>query len=394
MLTAVAAGMGATAQVALRINPDGDAGTHAKITTGRADNKFGIAYADAAALYAHAAGLPGLRPVGLALHIGSQIMSMTPYRAAYARTAELVRTLRVRRADGRGGGLRRRPGHRLPQRASLHPCRPSPAPCARRSAAWTCAWRWSRAAGWSARRACCWPPVILSKTTGQPPLRGAGRRDEPTCCGPAMYDAWHGDRAGIAACRRRPPGAARRHRGTGLRDPATPSPAAAPCRRSSATARLAILDAGAYGSVMSSTYNSRPLAAQVMVDGDRWSVIRERQAGRGIVGRRTHSGLARMSAVPPGAGPEAGMKALARKRQLARLALWWEQAWPAAWPPLGIAGRLRRAGAAGRAGDALPAWPRLILALAALAAVVAADLAGGPAHHAAHGRASRPAAGA
>src|SRR5271165_1774013 len=109
MLSALAAGMGRTARVALRVNPDVDAHTHAKLTTGRATDKFGIAYTQAAALYAHAATLPGIRPIGLAVHIGSQILSMPPYRAAYARIAELVRTLR---ADGHtvetvdcGGGL-------------------------------------------------------------------------------------------------------------------------------------------------------------------------------------------------------------------------------------------------------------------------------------------------
>ncbi len=108
-LSAVLAPAGLAANVALRINPDVDAGTHAKITTGRADNKFGIGLAEAAALYAHAATLPGIRPVGLALHIGSQIGVMAPFRAAYARAAELVRVLRasghaVSRLDC-GGGL-------------------------------------------------------------------------------------------------------------------------------------------------------------------------------------------------------------------------------------------------------------------------------------------------
>jgi len=95
MLSANAHGMGRTAKVALRINPDVDAGTHPKITTGLADNKFGIAYTDVAALYAHAATLPGLQPVGISLHIGSQILALAPFRAAYTRAAELVRTLRA-----------------------------------------------------------------------------------------------------------------------------------------------------------------------------------------------------------------------------------------------------------------------------------------------------------
>ena len=95
MLASIAAGMGRTARVALRINPDVDAGTHAKITTGLAHNKFGIPYADAAALYGRAASLPGIEPIGLAVHIGSQILSLAPYRAAYGRIADLVPTLRA-----------------------------------------------------------------------------------------------------------------------------------------------------------------------------------------------------------------------------------------------------------------------------------------------------------
>ncbi|HEY0206814.1 MAG TPA: diaminopimelate decarboxylase [Acetobacteraceae bacterium] len=273
MLSAIAAGMGATARVALRINPDVDAGTHAKITTGRADNKFGIAYDDAAALYAHAAALPGLHPVGLALHIGSQIMSMTPYRAAYARTAALVRVLRgagqtVDVVDC-GGGLG------IPYRNE-----PASTPAAFAGAIRTAF------AGLDLRLAIepgRWlvapagvllTSVILSKTT-------AGRRfvvldaAMNDLARPAMYDAWHGvvPVSAVDAVR-----------------PALPADIVGPvCETGDtfargralphldANARLAILDAGAYGSVMSSTYNSRPLAAQVMVDGSRWSVIRARQ---------------------------------------------------------------------------------------------------------------------
>ena len=109
MLSALATATGRVARIALRVNPDVDAGTHAKISTGRARDKFGIPYADAAALYARAAALPGILPIGLAVHIGSQIRSMAPFRAAYARIADLVRQLRQdgRSVDGVdcGGGL-------------------------------------------------------------------------------------------------------------------------------------------------------------------------------------------------------------------------------------------------------------------------------------------------
>ena len=110
MISALAASMGKVARVALRVNPDVDAKTHAKITTGRSENKFGVAIDEAPALYARMAALPGLEPVGVATHIGSQITSgMAAYRAAYARLAELVVALQaaglpVQHVDC-GGGL-------------------------------------------------------------------------------------------------------------------------------------------------------------------------------------------------------------------------------------------------------------------------------------------------
>ena len=81
-LGAVAQARGTRAAVALRINPDVDALTHRKITTGLSENKFGIAWTEAQRLYAAAERLPGIRPVGLAVHIGSQLMDIAPYRHA------------------------------------------------------------------------------------------------------------------------------------------------------------------------------------------------------------------------------------------------------------------------------------------------------------------------
>jgi diaminopimelate decarboxylase len=114
MLSDVAVAMGKRARCALRVNPDVDARTHAKITTGLTENKFGVPIALAPALYARMCGMPGLDPVGIAVHIGSQITEgVGSYRAAYARLGELVRGLRaqglpVLRVDCGGG-----PGHPL-----------------------------------------------------------------------------------------------------------------------------------------------------------------------------------------------------------------------------------------------------------------------------------------
>ncbi len=273
MLSAVAAAAGHTVPVALRVNPDVDAGTHAKITTGRADNKFGIGLDAAPALYAHAATLPGVRPVGLALHIGSQIGAMAPYRAAFGRVAGLVRALReaghpVSRLDCGGGlGIRYRDETEgspealagamqgafggLDLQLMIEPGR------------WLAGPAGVLLAG-----------VVLTKTT-------AGRRFTVLDAAmndllrPAMYDSWHGV-VPLSPVDALAPAAATDIVGPVCETGDTfarrrPLPALSP------NARVAILDTGAYGSVMSSTYNARPLAAQVMVDGDRWAVIRPRQ---------------------------------------------------------------------------------------------------------------------
>ena len=108
-LSDVASGMGATAPITLRVNPDVDAKTHAKIATGKAENKFGIPISRARAVYAMAARLPGIKVVGIDVHIGSQLTDLTPFRLAYQRIAELTVALRtdghtIQRLD-LGGGL-------------------------------------------------------------------------------------------------------------------------------------------------------------------------------------------------------------------------------------------------------------------------------------------------
>jgi len=95
MISAIAMELGRTARVALRVNPDVDAETNDKISTGRATDKFGIAYDEAVSLYRHAADLPNVMPIGLAVHIGSQITSLAPFRASYARIASLIADLRA-----------------------------------------------------------------------------------------------------------------------------------------------------------------------------------------------------------------------------------------------------------------------------------------------------------
>jgi diaminopimelate decarboxylase len=109
LLSKVAIDLGETAQVAIRINPNVDAKTHEKITTGKSENKFGVDIALARDVYGRVSKLPGLRVAGVALHIGSQLTDLKPYREAYAKAAEFVELLR---SDGHnitqldlGGGL-------------------------------------------------------------------------------------------------------------------------------------------------------------------------------------------------------------------------------------------------------------------------------------------------
>ncbi|MBV8870561.1 MAG: diaminopimelate decarboxylase [Acetobacteraceae bacterium] len=272
-LSAIATATGRTARVALRVNPDVDAGTHAKISTGRARDKFGIAFADAAALYARAALLPGLRPVGLAMHIGSQVTRLAPYRAAYARLAELVRALRaagraVETVDCGGGlgiGYRNEPVpgpdalaaviagalRGLDARVIVEPGR----------------WLVGPAGVLLAE-------VVLVKRAGAQRfvVLDAAMND---LVRPAMYEAFHGiiPVAAADAARALAPaevvGPVCESGDTFARGRALPG--------LTPGSRVAILDVGAYGAVMSSTYNARPLAAIAMIDAGRWGVIRPRQ---------------------------------------------------------------------------------------------------------------------
>ena len=109
LISEVAAALGVRAPIALRVNPDVDAHTHEKITTGRKENKFGIDIDHAPAIYDRAAALPGIEVVGVAVHIGSQLTDLAPFRDAFALVADLVTRLRaaghdIRRLD-LGGGL-------------------------------------------------------------------------------------------------------------------------------------------------------------------------------------------------------------------------------------------------------------------------------------------------
>lgn len=272
-LSAVAAGAGRTAPVAIRINPDIDIGSHDGISTGRKGDKFGIAYEDVIAAYRLAAELPGIEPVGLAVHIGSKIEELTPSRLAFERLAELVRDLRaegmsVRRAD-LGGGLT------VPYEDGDKAA--TPAEYAKTVQA--IFGKLDLALAFEPGRFLVAAGGILvasveyvKESSAQPVVvLDAAMND---LIRPALYDAWH-DLVPV-----REPGRN-----------AIPSPAnivGPVCESTDTFAKarelpplgegdlFAFKTAGAYGAVMASTYNTRPLAPEVLVDGNRFAVIRAR----------------------------------------------------------------------------------------------------------------------
>ncbi len=273
MLSALAQGMDRRVDVALRVNPDIDAGTHAKITTGRACDKFGVAYDDAHSLYARAASLPGLNPVGLAVHIGSQIATMAPFRAAYQRIAALGRSLR---ADGHaislvdcGGGLGvcYRDEEEGSPRALAGVIRATLGGLGVRLLVEPGRWL-------AAPAGVLLSSVILVKQ-GTPSfvVVDSAMND---LLRPSLYEAWHGILPLSAARAASKPGVAH------VVGPVCESGDTLAADRLLPPLhpgdRVAILDTGAYGSVMSSTYNARPLAAQALIDSGRWTTIRPRQA--------------------------------------------------------------------------------------------------------------------
>lgn len=268
----VASAGGWTAPVALRVNPDVDARTHAKITTGKAENKFGIDIAEAGELYARAASMPGIRPVGLAVHIGSQLLDLEPYRAAYGHLAELTGAIRaaghdVERLD-LGGGIGiaygDQPAPDLAAFADIIRSTVGGLGCALtiepgRSLV--------GAAGWLVSR------VLYDKpgTSRRFLILDAAMND---LLRPALYEAVHTM--------------------IPVQEPSVQTPlvdydiVGPVCESGDTFAKgyrlaqqqegdlLVFADAGAYGAVMASEYNSRPLPAEVLVHEGEIAVIRRR----------------------------------------------------------------------------------------------------------------------
>ncbi|MBL8660293.1 MAG: diaminopimelate decarboxylase [Rhodospirillales bacterium] len=290
-LDAVARSTGHRARVAIRINPDVDANTHAKISTGRSENKFGIEWTGAHRVYARAAAMPGIAVIGAAVHIGSQLTDLAPYRTAFQRLRDLVAMLR---ADGHridvldlGGGLG------IPYGSENAPV-PTPAAYAEvvRSAIGDLDCRFVLEPG---RMLVGNAGVLLTRVLYV--KEGATRTFVVVDAAmndlvrPAMYGAYH---AIVPVAE--PPA------GTLVREVDVVGPV---CETSDtfATDRplppvvagdlLALRGAGAYGAVMASTYNVRPLVPEVLVSGDRFAVIRPRLSVEDILGRERIPGWMR-----------------------------------------------------------------------------------------------------
>ncbi|HEY0626782.1 MAG TPA: diaminopimelate decarboxylase [Allosphingosinicella sp.] len=274
MLSEVAVGLGCLAPIAFRINPDVDAGTHAKISTGRAENKFGIPEVRALAAYARAASLPGLKVQGVAVHIGSQLTSLAPLEQAFTKVGGVIAALReagheIQVADLGGGlGVPYEPAKPLP---------PTPQAYGEMIARVTKDWN-VRLVFEPGRVIVGNAGILLTRVirvkeggAGGDPfvIVDAGMND---LMRPSLYDAWHDIRA-VAP--------------RGARVTANVVGPVCETGDTFATGRevdrveegdlVAFMTSGAYAATMASTYNSRPLTAEVMVRGNRFAVIRDRQ---------------------------------------------------------------------------------------------------------------------
>ena len=270
-LAQVAQAVGRTAPVAFRINPDVAAETHAKITTGTLDNKFGIPAAEAISAYRAAAALPCLDVTGVAVHIGSQLTSLEPLADAFERLGQIIVDLRREGANIRvadlGGGLG------VPyDRGQPNP--PTPAEYGRMVGAVTADWD-VRLVFEPGRLIVANAGVLLSRVVRLKPgarhswvIVDAAMND---LIRPALYDAYHA----IEAVR--PAGRITTANVVGPVCESGDTFAVAREMDEVAVDDLVIFrTAGAYAAAMSSCYNSRPLTPEVLVDGSDWRLVRRR----------------------------------------------------------------------------------------------------------------------
>jgi diaminopimelate decarboxylase len=270
-LAALAETMSKRADAVLRINPDVDAQTNAKISTGKADNKFGIGLHQAPAIYARLSGLPGLNMRGVALHIGSQLLNLDPLEIAFGKIGKLITDLRASGYDishvDLGGGL----GVRY--KASDNPPHPDEygAMVGRVTKGWNVQLMFE-----PGRVICGNAGVLLTSVIRVKPGGGnlpftivdAAMND---LARPALYDAWHDFEAV------EPSG--ERFTSNIVGPVCETGDTFAMARESDKVVQgdLAVFrTAGAYGATMASTYNSRGLIPEVLVHDDKFAVVAER----------------------------------------------------------------------------------------------------------------------
>ena len=282
-LAALALSRGMRARVSIRVNPDIDAKTHAKIATGKAENKFGIPITRARAVYREAAGLPGLQVTGIDMHIGSQLIDLEPFDKAFAAMAELLGLLR---ADGHGidhvdlgGGLGIAYRPEQPTEA-FGPDRY--AVLAKRhfgNAGVTCLFEPGRFLVGNAGVLVTRVTLVKTGEAKRFVVVDAAMND---LIRPTLYEAHHE----IRAVRSRNEDA-----DLSMADVVGPV-----CETGDYLALgrsmpqvdsgdlLAVMSAGAYGAVQAGTYNTRHLVPEVMVDGSRFAVIRPRGSYDDLIG--------------------------------------------------------------------------------------------------------------
>lgn len=273
-LSEVADARGKTARIAFRVNPDVDAKTHHKISTGKSEDKFGVPFEQALSLYRQAATLPGIEPAGVHMHIGSQITDLAPFKNAFALLAELVDTLRGAGCDiafvNLGGGLG------IPYRSD-EPSPPLPTDYARLV---------NDAVGGLGVRLLFEPGRMIAGNAGILVSRVVYVKASPgktfaivdaamnDLLRPTLYEAYHQILPVIEPVPDTP---------TRLTDVVGPVcetgdylALARPLPALNAGDLIAVMTAGAYGAVQASQYNSRPLVPEVLVSGSEYCVTRPR----------------------------------------------------------------------------------------------------------------------
>ncbi|MGN6470095.1 MAG: diaminopimelate decarboxylase, partial [Rhizobiaceae bacterium] len=282
LLSARAAAAGKIAPVSLRINPDVDARTHRKIATGKAENKFGIPWQHAREVYRRAASLPGIRVVGIDMHIGSQITELQPFDDAFKLLAELTGTLRadghdIRHVDLGGGlgfpyGLDNEPPPLPDAYAAIVRKRIAPLGL-------KVIFEPGRLIVGNAGILVAEVVYMKHGDAKNFLIVDAAMND---LVRPTLYDAWHDIRPVVEPS----PDAARSI--VDVVGPVCETGDYLALGRDLPALRpgdlIAIATAGAYGAVQAGTYNTRLLVPEVLVDGDRYHVVRPRGSYEELIG--------------------------------------------------------------------------------------------------------------